>query len=276
VDPNGVIDDILIQGNTIQDCVSGGGIAIGTDGKTFHNGTLRRVTIRDNHIYGSSGPLGSGVGIDYIMCDYNEDVRIEGNCVRLTPIINNGNNSSISMKAHTNVATTPVAYRITIANNDLNESDAWGLSVAGGIEGLLVAGNILNLNRGIRLFADDGGMKRVIVKHNIVASSATVGLALYALSADMKQVLVEGNTIMNSASEGIRLERDASLSLVATVRGNIVTDDQPTHTQDYGILLAGSGGTGSFDVVCQDNDLRNNQFGAFSGYVQNLDDRNRT
>ena len=275
-DPSGVIEDILIQGNTVQDCVSSGAIAIGTDGESNHNGAIRRITIRDNHIYGSPGTDGHGNGIQYIMCDINEDVRIEGNVIRLTPAINNGNNFSIQMKSHNNLATTPTAFRVTIAHNDLNESDLQAVSIAGAIEDLLIAGNIVNQSRGIAITAEDTGMRRVTVRHNIIAWSSAAGIALYAQTANMKQVLVEGNTIMNSLSEGIRLERGANLTLAASVRGNIVTDDQATPTQDYGILLSGSGGTGSFDVVCQDNDLRSNQFAAFSGYVPNADDRNRT
>lgn len=141
-----------------------------------------------------------------------------------------------------------------ISNNRIEDVSGVGIEIQSG--GVILSGNRIKLSGtgsdAMGIYIGTGGDNSTIIG-NSIENATQEGIELFS-SASLTNVLINGNIIKNTQASGtsncaIRINCSGSGTIShVTISNNQLYDDQSSPTQEYGILVTGSGTASDIQV----------------------------
>ncbi len=267
--------DSVIDGNIIDTCGTAGnlgsnGIGIGTAGDTAGVETDEPLIITNNITKNNAN---TGIVVE------GQSATVPTKRYIIANNISYGNYDGIRVDATSDTI---------VSNNQSYENTNNGLFIDGtgaisnsDVSGIIVDGNLLTENglNGIEI-QDEAFANKIIVSNNIVRENTNYGVSIKSSNSivegniisdngltglyvplgngTVKEISIYNNTIINNgitgtvgSNDGINiLVNSSSVSLLGLhIKNNVVTDNQATKTQRYGLAITNNGFISNFDVL---------------------------
>lgn len=238
----GVLTDLVIADNVVENLPSAGGIFLGNDGETHPGDVAANVIVRNNVLRGvwaadtptdwdCDGTIEDMSGSVGILIDIPPNARnwtISGNLLENTAAAPAQGTTGIVIQSERRMVggvTQEVGYinGLIVSGNSVRNIDHAGIQINCAMDGLVVSDNHVHNARGIRVNATAGGITDAVISANTCVGHVT-GIELAAFTGSVRNARISDNTVIHNTAQwgwtGIRLSTSASNQMSAEVAGN--------------------------------------------------------